>query len=189
MADEDRLRWDARYEAEAADREQTPPGPPPAFAPYEELFPTSGRALDVACGTGSASVWLAGRGLDVLGLDISPLALAKARRLAAATGVGERCRFEAVDLDQGLPPGPLADVVLCHMFRDDRLDRPFVDRLAPGGLVAVASRSQVGSGPGPYRAAPGELRRAFDALEVIAHGEGEGKAWLLARKLPASGAG
>ena len=182
VADEDRVRWDARYSDEASVPKRA--ALPELFSKYSELFPTSGRALDVACGRGAASVWLAVRGLDVLGLDISPVALLEARRLSADAGVDERCRFELVDLDQGLPPGPQADVIMCHMFRDARLDRPLIDRLASGGLLAVVARSQAGAGPGPFRAAPGELSQAFASLHVIAQGEGEGRAWLLGRKQP-----
>lgn len=184
MALEDRLRWDARYAAEDAAAVDEDAGLPAVFAPFAEMFPTSGRALDVACGRGSAAVWLAARGLSVLGLDISPVAVTHARRLAAAAGVSGRCRFETVDLDDGLPPGPLVDVVVCHMYRESRLDRPLIDRLAPGGLLAVAARSEAGAGPGRFRVAPGELTDAFASLDVIGQGEGEGRAWLLGRKPP-----
>ncbi|HEY5148407.1 MAG TPA: class I SAM-dependent methyltransferase [Mycobacterium sp.] len=177
MAETDRVRWDERY----ADRAPPPAGPPVAFAGHQDLFPSEGHALDLACGQGSASVWLALRGLDVLGVDVSPLAIARARELAADNGVGRRCRFEVADLDDGLPPGPPADVIVCHKFRDRRLDAVIIERLATGGLLAVSALSEVGAGPGPFRVAAGELAGAFAALEQLAAGEGEGEAWLLAR--------
>jgi hypothetical protein len=93
----------------------------------------------------------------------------------------DRCRFEVVDLDDGLPAGPPVDVVLCHKFRDRRLDDAIIGRLAPGGLLAIAVLSEVGAAPGPFRAAPGELPAAFARLDRIADGEGQGYAWLLAR--------
>ena len=43
--------------AEAAPVESV--GPPPVFAPFEDIFPTAGHALDLACGQGVGSVWLA----------------------------------------------------------------------------------------------------------------------------------
>lgn len=152
------------------------------FAPFEAEFPTRGRALDLACGQGVAGVWLARRGLDVLGLDISATAIDQARELAAQAGVEERCQFDVVDLDDGLPAGPAIDVVMCHRFRDSRLDRCIVDRLAPAGLLAISALSVVGAGAGRFRVQPGELTAAFAQLEVIAAGEGDGEAWLLARK-------
>jgi SAM-dependent methyltransferase len=119
--------------------------------------------------------------LDVFGLDISPVAIAQARDLAKHSGVGGRCRFDVVDLDDGLPAGPPVDVILCHKFRDRRLDQAIIGRLAPGGLLAIAVLSEVGAAPGPFRTAHGELPAAFADLNVIAAGEGEGYAWLLAR--------
>jgi SAM-dependent methyltransferase len=41
-----------------------------------------GSALDVACGEGRNAVWLAERGWEVTGVDFSPLALDRARRMA-----------------------------------------------------------------------------------------------------------
>ncbi|MFV1362576.1 methyltransferase domain-containing protein [Mycolicibacterium elephantis] len=181
MSEQDRDRWEERYRSRAA-----PPvdavGLPAVFAPFEDMFPTEGQALDIACGQGLASVWLARRGMDVWGIDISPTAISQARDLAARSGVGDRSRFDVFDLDSGLPPGPPVVVILCHRFRDRRLDQPIIERLAPGGLLAISAKSVVGAQPGRFRTAPGELTTAFAELELIAAGEGDGIAWLLARK-------
>lgn len=181
MSLEDRERWDARYR-ESAGVTGGPAEPPARFAAHVDRFPTTGLALDLACGRGEGSVWLAGRGLDVLGVDVSPVAVAQADALAAACGVADRCRFLVWDLDDGLPDGPPVDVVLCHRFRDARLDRAIVDRLAAGGLLAVVARSEVGATTGRFRVAAGELPAAFGDLEPIVADEGEGEAWLLARR-------
>ncbi|HEU0191730.1 MAG TPA: class I SAM-dependent methyltransferase [Mycobacterium sp.] len=181
MSEADRARWDERYlgqDAPVADAA----GPDPVFLPYAGAFPTAGHALDVACGQGTGAVWLARRGLDVRGLDVSAVAVGQAREFAARSGVTEHCRFDVADLDDGLPPGPPVDVIYCRRFRDHRLDQAMIDRLAPGGLLAITALSAVGGCCGPFRAAPGELPAAFAALEVIAAGEGQGQAWLLARR-------
>lgn len=157
-------------------------GPPQPFASFADMFPTTGQALDLACGQGQFAVWLARRGLQVCGLDVSEVALRQARDLAQSGGVMERCRFDVVDLDNGLPAGPPAHVIVCHRFRDRRLDAAIIDRLAPGGLLAISALSEVGAAPGPFRAAPGELTTAFAELDVLAAGEGDGQAWLLARR-------
>jgi hypothetical protein len=57
-----------------------------------------------------------------------------------------------------------------------------VERLAPGGLLAISVLSEVGAGPGTYRAPPGELIGAFAGLDLIDEGEGDGIAWLMARR-------
>ncbi len=180
MTAEDRHRWDERY----ASQEPAPVAavePPSSFAAWADMFPTSGKAIDLACGRGLGSVWLARRGMDVLGIDVSSVAVGQARELARRSGVDERCRFEVVDLDDGLPSGPAVDVIVCHRFRDRRLDRAIIGRLAPGGLLAIAALSEVGAEPGPFRVKPGELAAAFAEMDVVVAGESRGQAWLLAR--------
>ena len=180
VTEQDRRRWDERY----ASQGPAPVGavePPNILAAYAEVFPTTGQALDLACGQGLGTVWLARRGLDVLGLDVSPVAIAQARDLARRSRVDHRCRFDVVDLDEGLPAGSPVDVILCHKFRDRRLDHAIVERLAPGGLLAMVVLSEVDATPGPFRAAHGELPAAFAQLDLVTAGEGQGHAWLLAR--------
>ncbi|HEY9263172.1 MAG TPA: methyltransferase domain-containing protein [Mycobacterium sp.] len=181
MSDHDRARWDRRY----TDRDAVSDDEvclPPVFEPFADAFPTNGRALDLACGRGEAAAWLARRGLQVSGYDVSPVAVARARTLAERCGVVAQCRFEVIDLDDGLPAGPPVDVLMCNRFRDARLDQPIIERLARGGLLAISVLSEVGASPGPFRVKAGELQRAFGELDVIAAHEADGEAWLLARR-------
>lgn len=58
------------------------------------------RVLDLACGDGAYSCWLAervGPGGEVVGVDLAPAYLALARAAAAAAPVGARVRFELAD--------------------------------------------------------------------------------------------
>ncbi|MFC5236445.1 class I SAM-dependent methyltransferase [Pseudonocardia zijingensis] len=180
MADADRERWDARHAVAGAGE----PAPPDALRGRTELLPAGGRALDVACGRGTVAVWLAARGFTVDALDVSPVALEAGRALARREGVDVHWRLH--DLDAGLPAGggPY-DVVVCQRFRDPRWYPQLADRLAPGGLLVVTVLSEVGEGPGPFRAPAGELRAAFGHLEVLHHVERDGEASLVVRK-PAS---
>jgi SAM-dependent methyltransferase len=180
MSEDDRRRWDDRYTR--ASQPAGAPGPPEVFASLEHLFPTACTALEIACGRGEVSVWLASRGMEVFAVDISPVAIDLARDLAFRSAVSDRCRFEVWDLDDGLPPGRPVDLVVCHMYREPRLDRELIDRLAPGGLLVITSLSEVGAGPGRFRARPGELREAFDELEILTEDEGDGVAWMLGRR-------
>ena len=145
-------------------------------------MPTTGHALELACGRGRGAVWLAKRGLDYWGVDVSPVAIGLAQELARRSGVGDRCRFDVFDLDNGLPPGPPVDFLFCHLFVDHRLDRAIMKRLSPGGLLVVVSLSEVGHGKGEFRIGPSELLDTFGSLDVIDHEEGEGMARILVRR-------
>lgn len=181
MTDRDRRDWDDRYRIRTPTRSEDIVLPAP-FTEHADRFPPAGTALELACGGGATSVWLARRGLNVRGLDISEVAIGRARKLAQDNAVGRNCQFEVYDLDAGLPPGRQADVICCFHFRDRRLDRAIIDRLAPGGLLAISVLSQVDAQPGRYRARPGELTDTFADLDRIAAGESMGQAWLLASK-------
>jgi SAM-dependent methyltransferase len=181
VSDDDRVRWDRRYAGRRAVSVDDV-GLPSAFQAFAEMFPTGGHALDLACGPGGAAVWLAQRGMDVYACDVSPVAIDHARALAELCDCAARCRFEIVDLDQGLPAGPPVELLLCTKFRDPRLDLAIIERLAVGGLLAISALSEVGAAPGPFRAKAGELRRAFDVLDVIAADDAHGETWLLARR-------
>jgi cyclopropane fatty-acyl-phospholipid synthase-like methyltransferase len=54
------------------------------------------KALDFGCGAGNYVVYLAGKGFDVTGIDISPTAIHLAQENAKKAGV--RCRFIAADV-------------------------------------------------------------------------------------------
>ena len=89
--------WDRRYSA----AENLWSAKPNRFLVAEvgELPP--GRALDLACGEGQNAIWLAGLGWDVVGVDFSEVAIAKARaraeRDAAVVefGVGDLLEYES----------------------------------------------------------------------------------------------
>jgi SAM-dependent methyltransferase len=63
-----------------------------------------GRALDVGCGAGVFSVWLAGQGMDVTGIDLFPEATAMGEARAKEHGV--RVSFVTGDLFEYAPPQP-----------------------------------------------------------------------------------
>ena len=98
-------------------------------AEVEGLEP--GRALDLACGEGRNAVWLAERGWRVTGVDFADVALAKARRLAAARGV----EVEWVDADVRVwePPAGAFDLVVLLY-----LQLPAHERRAVHGRAAAA---------------------------------------------------
>ncbi|NJP99705.1 class I SAM-dependent methyltransferase [Streptomyces zingiberis] len=78
--------WDERYRG----TELVWAAGPNRFVAAELAGLPAGRAVDLAAGEGRNAVWLAERGWEVDALDFSPVALAKADRLAAERGVAIR---------------------------------------------------------------------------------------------------
>ncbi|HCA26417.1 MAG TPA: SAM-dependent methyltransferase [Betaproteobacteria bacterium] len=76
--------WNERY---ATEEYVFGAAPNTFLASQEHRLPPAGSALAVADGEGRNAVWLAKHGLDVLSLDISPVAQEKARALAVREGV------------------------------------------------------------------------------------------------------
>lgn len=104
-------------------------------------LPHSGHALCVADGEGRNSVWLARQGLQVQAFDISPIGVAKARKLARKAGV--QVDYQIADCDQWKWPKTQFDVVaaIFIQFADpdmrSRLFTRMVQCLKPGGLLIL----------------------------------------------------
>ena len=78
--------WSARFR-EAGEDYLFGTAPSKFMGSHADLFAAGSTALSVADGEGRNSVWLAEQGLAVTALEISPVGLAKARKLAAGRGV------------------------------------------------------------------------------------------------------
>jgi SAM-dependent methyltransferase len=121
----------------AADDAETPPSQ--FLWRVEADLPMRGRALDLACGRGRNSMWLASRGFTVDAVDFSAIALAKANSLAARRGVADAVRTIEHDLRTGLPPlaaDAYAVVLLLHYHQPD-LWPGMRAAVAPGGVMLV----------------------------------------------------
>jgi SAM-dependent methyltransferase len=175
--------WDAAYAA------STPPPwdlgrPQPAFVRLAREGLLAGQVLDVGCGTGEQTLLAASSGAEALGVDVSPLAVERARGKAAARGVPAAAggqvgsaRFEVADAlslgDLGLTFDTVIDSGLFHVFDDDSRAR-YVASLAsvlrPGGHLYLMCFSNRQPGEfGPRRVSQDELRAAFgDGWTILA---------------------
>jgi SAM-dependent methyltransferase len=188
--DEDRIRWDDRYAARSP-IDVTGAQPPDALAMLDEgmftQLPTTGRALDIACGVGAQSLWLAERGLQVVALDVSPVAVELTEAAAAAAGRTDSIDARVHDLDAGLPEdvGGVA-VIVCQRFRGRNLYPQIAAALTPGGVAIVTVLSAVGHDgmPGEFHAPAGELVEAFatSAVDIVAQSERDGLASIIVRR-------
>jgi tellurite methyltransferase len=170
MSESDRTKWNARF---GEQRELSPPSP--FLLELDELLPRRGRALDVAGGAGRHAIWLARRGLEVLVVDISDVALEIARRQAQAAGVA--LTTVRADLEEApLPAGPW-ELILCFNYLQRSLFPELVRALRPGGLLVVEhpTRSNLARNAHPTAVRlldDGELPALVSGLEIVRHGEG-----------------
>jgi SAM-dependent methyltransferase len=109
-----------------------------------ELAP--GAALDLGCGEGGDVLWLAEQGWAAHGLDISAVAVGRAREEAAARGL-DGATFAATDLDAWQPEPSTVDLVTASFFQSNvALERTAILRRAatairPGGHLVIVSHA------------------------------------------------
>ena len=125
-----------------------------------------GRTLEIGCGTGTNAIFLAQHDFNVLGVDISDVAVNQAR--AKAHGL---CRFEVADFLAAPPTGGPFEFVFdrgCfHVFDDEdervRFARNVAAELVEHGLWL----SLIGSTEGPAREEGPPRRSARDVMNAI----------------------
>ena len=87
--------------------------------PILGCFLAKGKALDIAAGEGRNSIFAASLGYEVVCMDISEVALSKARALASKNNV--KITTVSVDLDNNSLPENEYDLVLCFNFLERNL--------------------------------------------------------------------
>jgi len=165
----DQAFWDDRYRSAPA----LWSGRPNAQLVAEAADLGPGRALDVGCGEGADAIWLAERGWQVTGVDLSPVALERARGHADLAGerVAARIDWRQVDLlDWPMPRVDYDLISSQYLHLPGAARRQLVGVLAgavaPGGSLLV-----VGHHPSDVEVVPRPLQRElFFTAEQLAEG-------------------
>jgi tellurite methyltransferase len=172
VSQDERSRWDRRY----ATGEYVPRADPtPFLLEWLERIPV-GRALDVATGTGRNALALAEAGYEVDAVDISAVAIERARAEARRRGL--RVNWVVADLDAGELPGDGYDLITVLRYRNPDLWPRLEAALAPDGWILIEHHLQTdrqdvaGPGDDAFRLAPGELLDAFGDLRIVHYSEG-----------------
>lgn len=159
-------RWNRRY----GDTDRSlQPAPCALLEAMQHLIPCQGRALDLACGLGGNSLFLAKKGMLVDACDISRTALSHIEYWAHKAGL----TIDTIERDiegLGLPEG-MWDVITVSRY----LYRPLLPAIAaslkPNGLLfyqtfSAQKHSKNGPSSADFLLQDNELLHAFKALNI-----------------------
>ncbi|NVN92430.1 MAG: class I SAM-dependent methyltransferase [Desulfuromonadales bacterium] len=161
----DRVKWNQRYSVE-----QDSPAQAPAPFLVQEIERIAGlvpgkRALDIACGEGRNSIFLAQHGFSVTGIDISNEGIALARRRADQSGVV--VDFLIHDLDSPFIEGSF-DLIINFNFLLRTLIPEAFSLLVPGGVFVFETLLETPPFTDSHNPAfflkQGELKQLFQPL-------------------------
>jgi tellurite methyltransferase len=164
----DARRWDQRY----LDRERESfKAPRPFLVEHAPYLPGEGLALDVAMGLGGNAGFLLERGLRVVGVDISSVAVNRARqRLNGLMAV-------RADLTHFYLPENTFDLIVNFYYLERGLWDQYKRALKSGGVLVMETLTRGTLAVNPdldpaYLLSPGELLRAFGDMEILVYQEG-----------------
>jgi len=96
------------------------------------------RVLDVGCGTGRLTLWLAPRVKHVSGLDRDPAAIQEARRLVGAMRLSS-VEFHEADVEREEYDRWQPDLITAHLCASDAIIERAGRALAPGQCLAMVA--------------------------------------------------
>jgi SAM-dependent methyltransferase len=169
-------KWNRRYAAAEGE-----PRAAQVLRENAHLLPSSGDALDLACGLGGNALCLAQAGLSVQAWDVSTVAIEALQARAAADNLPLYASLRDV-LER--PPAPASfDVIVVSYFLDRMLAPALSAALRPGGLLFYQTFVQDKVSPqGPknpeFLLAENELLSLFTGLRVRVYRE-EGRLGLV----------
>jgi len=162
-------KWDNRYRAVSQ-----PVNPPKVLLENIHLLPSSGHALDLACGLGAGARLLAEHGLTVDAWDISAIAIEQLAKVAREQQLS--INAVAKNIESSPPEALRYDAILVSHFLVREMAGALVEALKPGGLLLYQTFTRVAvSENGPsnpaYRLADNELLTLFSPLKLRAYRE------------------
>ena len=185
-----RDKWNRIYS-----KDRLPGLPAAVLTDNDNILPTKGIALDLACGLGTNSLSLATRGLEVHAWDISKVAVNDLAGRAGSLGLNIQTRV--VNITAAVLPAESYDLVITTHYLDRSLPPAILDATRPGGLICYqtfTAEKQINKGPSnpEFLLQPNELQSFVPDCEKLAFKDEShnvnrddplaGRAFIIARK-------
>lgn len=163
--------WNTRWR----EKNGEPSAPDPWLVKVLPLLPV-GATLDVACGQGRNSLFMAERGHNVTAVDNSEEGLVQLRAAAEERGLTINTLCLDLEAAPALPPSTF-DLAIDFFYLHRPLLPALMACLRPGGMLVVRTFSSAGDFPGRPRhpefvLAPGELPAIFKGWDILLYEEG-----------------
>ncbi|MEP7290577.1 MAG: class I SAM-dependent methyltransferase [Chloroflexota bacterium] len=170
MAGQDRVHWDERYQQKM---DAPYPQPDRLLFPFTPPLRSAGNAhaLDLACGVGQNGLWLAAQGYVVDLVDVSRVALVRAREEATRRHL-RGVNFFQQDLDDAGLEADRYDLVVVFRFLSRKLMPQLRATVKPGGriLYQTFNTNYLTNHPEmnpDYLLHPGELTGTFGDWRIL----------------------
>ncbi|MCF6178264.1 MAG: methyltransferase domain-containing protein [Geopsychrobacter sp.] len=162
--------WEERWKHK---KSEPMPAADPWLVRQRHLF-NAGQAIDLACGRGRNSLFIAKAGYRVQAIDNAPSALEMLNKTASQQNLPiETLQY---NLEKGFPSQcPEAHLLLCFYYLQRKLFPAIKERILSGGLFIGRSFCQLEKSATPSEIIfePGELAELFVDWEILAYEEGE----------------
>ena len=138
------------------------------------LLPTTGKALDLACGLGGNALILAESGLETYAWDISKQAIDKLRLYSDQNNIS--LHLETRDVSTSPPLTDTFDIIVVSRFLDRTLIPHITAALRQNGLIYYQTfirdkTGDVGPRNPAYRLDSNELLSLFEPLHILFYRE------------------
>ena len=163
-----RLKWDSIYKKKS----HVVPEPALAVSRYAHLLPSKGKALDLACGQGGNSFFLAQKGLHVDAWDVSSVVIQQIKDKSNALTINPT----AIDINDAAWPTNHYDVITVSRFLNRDIIPQLVNALKQNGLIFyqtfTADKTQaIGPTNPEFLLKKSELLSLFSSLSPVIYHE------------------
>ena len=190
MNERTRQEWDNRYR-----RQLNTQSVAAVLKENISLLPKDGLALDIACGTGANSFFLASLGMEVKAWDFSKVAIKEIKSLLTN---GQKIYPEEIPISSACFKEHKFNLILSCHYLDREIAQAIYDATVPGGLIiyqtfTAEKRFQIGPSNPEFLLNYRELFFLVGECEVLSYREQLikrsdkdkmfGKAYMIARKV------